>query len=492
MNLGRSVEVEMSVFRTAKSPKTPERVNDWQVEETLELARRKLERISLKRNRDELVELINRPSSDSIERKQMTLERLQRLGAVPRLAFCRLENFRIIKILGLGSYGKVFLVRLKSHRILPDKLYPTYFPQPLKKSDPAPPAAHRLPEGLSEDSDLCSKYWLPPSEKYPDDDKFKNYFAMKVVPKHMIANQPSDINHIQTELRNLKRMEHPFVIRLVSSFQTRQKVFFVTEYYPGGDLFSLLDQSSCLSENSTRFYLSEIILAIEYLHKNNIIYRDLKPENVVLDLNGHCRLIDFGLSRDNVVPSDNRCKTRCGTLNYMAPEVHFFLGHGRAADFWSLGALAYDMLCFAYPVHNSKYKDPIVFPKHLSDEVVSLLNGLLQKDPLVRLGSLKLAPDGTVISGGVDDVKNHPFFQRIPDWDLVLLKKIKPPWKPGFSCPMDATNFFSDFNVVYPTISFSSKYNIEHVKQRHFEDFNYVNPKFFEGEKEPEVNRETD
>ncbi len=159
---------------------------------------------------------------------------------------------RILKVLGLGTFGKVFLVRLKSHRLISEDLYPHFFPQYSKFVGPEP---GRLPDGLAEESPACSKYWLPPNKLYPETDAFQvmeglsrettaspeqllpsflqNYYAMKVVPKHLILRHSNDVCHLQTELRTLKKMDHPFLVRLISSFQTKQKVFFITDYYPG-------------------------------------------------------------------------------------------------------------------------------------------------------------------------------------------------------------------------------------------------------------------
>ena len=117
----------------------------------------------------------------------MTKERLGQIGAVPKLAFCRLENFRLMRVLGVGSYGKVFLVRMKSHRILPDSLYPNRFPQINNKNTEQEKTVDIWPEGLSGNSDLCSKYWLPRVTGSEEDSMFRPYYAMKVVPKRMVS-----------------------------------------------------------------------------------------------------------------------------------------------------------------------------------------------------------------------------------------------------------------------------------------------------------------
>ena len=131
------------------------------------------------------------------------------------------------------------------------------------------------------------------------------------------------------------------------------------------------------------------------------------------------------------------------------------------------------MSCF------SRYKAVIKYPSHLSKEAVSLLKGLLIKDPNQRLGALVLSDTGAIVSGGANDVKRHPFFARINDWDGVLQKKLTPPWVPDVQSPMDTAYFDPECSQIYPRLSFSSKYYIVREKQKHFENFNCINPNYF-------------
>jgi hypothetical protein len=202
----------MAAFRNVKSPKSPIRADDSEIDHLLESVKRKLEKLATQTARDELSELVNSDSKlDLPERKEMTKEKLSKIGAIPKLGFCRLENFRLMRVLGVGSYGKVFLVRMKSHRILPDSLYPNRFPQISKGSEPENNKEF-WPEGLSKNSDLCSKYWLPRMTNSMEESVFQHYFAMKVVTKQVVAQHKNDIGHLQTELRALRQINHPFLV----------------------------------------------------------------------------------------------------------------------------------------------------------------------------------------------------------------------------------------------------------------------------------------
>jgi len=177
----------------------------------------------------------------------------------------------------------------------------------------------------------------------------------------------------------------------------------------------------------SRYYAAELVLAIGHLHSKNIIYRDLKPENVVLDGQGHCILTDFGLAKQDIT-NNNPTHTFCGTPEYLAPEIIKGKGHSKPVDWWSLGILIYEMLVGLPPFYsenmNEMYelilKAPLKFPSFVPNEAQSLLKGLLERDETKRLG------------GGKDDYKEiqtHPFFAPI-DWDKLYAKKITPPFVP--------------------------------------------------------------
>merc|ERR1711904_287604 len=191
----------------------------------------------------------------------------------------------------------------------------------------------------------------------------------------------------------LVRATHPFIVNLEYAFQTPKKLYFVLEYCPGGELFFHLSRAGRFSEGRCRFYASELLLAIQYMHSLNIIYRDLKPENVLLDAQGHAKLTDFGLSKEGI--EDNfSAKSMCGTPEYLAPEIIEKRGHGKAVDWYSLGALMYEMLTGLPPFYTRDREQlferirrgELSYPSYVSDVAKSLLQRMLDRDPPKRLG----------------------------------------------------------------------------------------------------------
>ncbi|OMJ69442.1 hypothetical protein SteCoe_32837 [Stentor coeruleus] len=247
-------------------------------------------------------------------------------------------------------------------------------------------------------------------------------YAMKVLQKDKIISQKL-IKYALTERNVLSYMKHPFIVTLNFAFQTIDKLFLILNYCPGGDLGSHLSIEKRFTEYRARIYLCEIILAIEELHKHNIIFRDLKPDNVVLDEDGHALLTDFGLSKEKV--HDNyEAKSFCGSLAYLAPEVIRRQGHGKAVDWYLLGVLFYEMVAGKPPYFsmdkneliNNIQRGKLKMPSYLSSEARELIIDLLQRDPAKRLGAIRDA----------DEVKEHRFFKGI-DWNSVYRKELCPP-----------------------------------------------------------------
>ncbi|KAA0194032.1 Ribosomal protein S6 kinase beta-1 [Fasciolopsis buskii] len=181
---------------------------------------------------------------------------------------------------------------------------------------------------------------------------------MKVLKKASIVTNAKDTAHTKSERNILEMIKHPFLVQLHYAFQTPGKLYLVLEFLAGGELFMQLEKEGVFMENQASFYLAEITLAIGHLHSMGIIYRDLKPENVLLDIEGHVKLTDFGLSKERV-DRDHLTHTFCGTIEYMAPEILLRQGHGRAVDWWSLGTLMYDMLSGAPPFTGEDRKQTI-------------------------------------------------------------------------------------------------------------------------------------
>ena len=248
-------------------------------------------------------------------------------------------------------------------------------------------------------------------------------FAMKVLRKERIMGQ-NLMKYAIAERNVLSLSNHPFIVKLNFAFQTSSKLFLILEYCPNGDLAKHLLFEKRFTEERAKFYICEILLALENLHQRDIIFRDLKPDNVVLDEEGHCKLTDFGLSKEGVNENQS-AKSFCGSIAYLAPEMLKKQGHGKAVDWYLLGVLFYEMIVGITPFftnrkedifHNIEYGE-LKIPEFVSPQAASLIRGLLQKDPNKRLGgSIKDA----------QEIKEHPYFKDV-DWDMVYNKKITPP-----------------------------------------------------------------
>mmetsp|Transcript_5320 Transcript_5320/g.5276 ORF Transcript_5320/g.5276 Transcript_5320/m.5276 type:complete len:510 (+) Transcript_5320:194-1723(+) len=251
------------------------------------------------------------------------------------------------------------------------------------------------------------------------------YFAMKILRKNKVMGQ-NIVKYAMTERNVLSYMRHPFIVGLKYAFQTQNKLFLILDYCPGGDLGSHIAREKRFSETRARIYLCEILVALEELHKRDIIFRDLKPDNVVLDSEGHAMLTDFGLSKEGVLDNFS-AKSFCGSVAYLAPEMLKRQGHGKAVDWYLLGVLLYEMLV-GIPPYFSHNKDQLFhniqhstlkIPTSLSPDAKSLMKGLLQREPSKRLGSRRDA----------EEIKEHHFFYGI-NWDSVMRRELRPPRPP--------------------------------------------------------------
>lgn len=177
-----------------------------------------------------------------------------------------------------------------------------------------------------------------------------HYYAMKVLSKAKIMSH-NLTRYAMTERNVLSLATHPFIVKLHYAFQTQEKLFLILDYCPGGDLAEYLQLEKRFNEDKTRLYSSEILLALEELHRKDIIFRDLKPDNIVLDHDGHAMLTDFGLSKEGVYGIDAEAKSFCGSYAYLAPEMLRKVGHGKAVDWYLLGVVIYEMLCGIPPYY---------------------------------------------------------------------------------------------------------------------------------------------
>lgn len=304
------------------------------------------------------------------------------------------SQFELLKVLGQGSYGKVFLVRK------------------VKGSD-----AGQL-------------------------------YAMKVLKKATLKVRDRVRSKMERDI--LAEVNHPFIVKLHYAFQTEGKLYLILDFLRGGDLFTRLSKEVMFTEEDVKFYLAELALALDHLHGLGIIYRDLKPENILLDEEGHIKITDFGLSKE-AIDHDKRAYSFCGTIEYMAPEVVNRRGHTQSADWWSFGVLMFEMLTGSLPFQGKDRKETMALilkaklgmPQFLSVEAQSLLRALFKRNPCNRLGA------GI---DGVEEIKRHPFFVTI-DWNKLYRKEIKPPFKPAVGRPEDTFHFDPEFTARTPTDS---------------------------------------
>ncbi|ORZ24529.1 kinase-like domain-containing protein [Absidia repens] len=298
--------------------------------------------------------------------------------------------------------------------------------------------------------------------------KSQQLYAMKILKKASFVVQGKQANQLKTERQILEEVRHPFIVKLYYAFQTSDELHMVLEYAVGGELFRHLSHEGMFSEPMARFYAAELVLALEHLHSLGIVYRDLKPENCLLDAQGHVILTDFGLSKVTV-SMDGKSNTICGTLEYIAPEILMGLDYDYVVDWWSLGILLYDMLTGSPPFTGQRKKTTdailskkIQMPYYLTSDAKDLLSKLLRKNPNVRLGA---KPKKT------DAVRKHRFFSKI-HWKDLENRKVMPPICPVVTDPAAAENFDPQFtNQAIVGSPPSTHYEEKH---HHFRDFSFV------------------
>uniref|UniRef100_A0A0N4ZPC4 protein kinase C n=1 Tax=Parastrongyloides trichosuri TaxID=131310 RepID=A0A0N4ZPC4_PARTI len=328
-----------------------------------------------------------------------------------------LSNFRLISVLGRGHFGKVILSQYKNTQ---------------------------------------------------------QYFALKILKKGDILAR-DEVESLNTEKRIFEiasRSNHPFLVNLHGCFQTKEHVFFVMEYSMGGDLMRHI-HDDIFSEERACFYASCVLLGLEFLHGNNIIYRDLKLDNLLLDAQGYVKLADFGLCKEGMGPNDTT-STFCGTPEFLAPEVLVESCYTRAIDWWGLGVLIFEMLVGEPPfsgddeeeIFDSIVNDDVRYPRFLSIEAISIMRRLMRKNPERRLG------------GGEKDakeVKEQRFFSHINwEWDKLLRKEIKPKFTPKIKGYEDVSNFDEEFTKELPTFSpAKDRRIITEADQSMFKDFDF-------------------
>ncbi|XP_061497981.1 protein kinase C isoform X4 [Anopheles gambiae] len=328
-----------------------------------------------------------------------------------------LNDFNFIKVLGKGSFGKVMLAEKKGT----DEVY-----------------------------------------------------AIKVLKKDVIL-QDDDVDCTMTEKRILAlAAKHPFLTALHSCFQTPDRLFFVMEYVNGGDLMFQIQRARKFDEPRAAFYAAEVTLALQFLHRNGVIYRDLKLDNILLDAEGHCKLADFGMCKEGIT-GDNLTSTFCGTPDYIAPEILQELDYGPSVDWWALGVLMYEMMAGQPPfeadneddLFEAILRDDVLYPVWLSREAVSILKGFMTKNAAKRLGC----------TDGENQIRSHPFFKDM-DWEALEQRKVRPPFRPRVRSARDALNFDTEFTKEDPVLTPVPNDIIRCINQDEFAGFSFTNPEF--------------
>ncbi|XP_071776642.1 protein kinase C theta type isoform X2 [Centroberyx gerrardi] len=337
------------------------------------------------------------------------------LYAVPRKEHQHkftIDSFALHKMLGKGSFGKVFLAELK---------------------------------GTGQ------------------------FFAVKALKKDVVL-MDDDVECTMVERRVLSlAWEHPFLTHLYCTFQTKENLFFVMEYLNGGDLMFHIQSCHKFDLHRSTFYAAEIVCGLQFLHSKGIVYRDLKLDNVLLDSEGHIKIADFGMCKENM-QEDSRTSTFCGTPDYIAPEILLGQKYNSSVDWWSFGVLLYEMLIGQSPFHGrdeeelfqSIRTDDPCYPRWLPKDARDMLVKLFVREPEQRLG----------VKG---NIRHHNFFHGT-DWNALEQRQVEPPFRPTVKSASDCSNFDKEFINEKPRLSCADRTLINSVDQTMFRNFSFVNP----------------
>uniref|UniRef100_A0A8C1IWE3 Protein kinase C n=1 Tax=Cyprinus carpio TaxID=7962 RepID=A0A8C1IWE3_CYPCA len=348
------------------------------------------------------------------EGRRPSLEQSEPLYATPRKEHHKfnLDNFILHKMLGKGSFGKVFLAELK---------------------------------GAGQ------------------------FFAVKALKKDVVL-MDDDVECTMVERRVLSlAWEHPFLTHLYCTFQTKENLFFVMEYLNGGDLMFHIQTCHRFDLPRSTFYAAEIVCGLQFLHSKGIVYRDLKLDNILLDIDGHIKIADFGMCKENIFGEARTC-TFCGTPDYIAPEILLGQKYGISVDWWSFGVLLYEMLIGQSPFHGhdeeelfqSIRTDDPCYPRWLTRDARDILVKLFVREPERRLG----------VKG---NIRHHAFF-RETDWIALEKRQVEPPFRPTVKSASDCSNFDKEFINEKPRLSVTDCIMINSVDQTMFNNFSFINP----------------
>jgi len=267
-------------------------------------------------------------------------------------------------------------------------------------------------------------------------------YALKTISKRQLI-QANQVKGVLREKQIMNQIDHPFILGLISSMQDKNNLYLLLPLIQGGELFNVVhtDKRDGITNSASIFYAACILEALGHLHERNIVYRDMKPENALIDNRGYCIMVDLGFAKVVV----DKTYTLCGTPEYLAPEIIMSKGHDKAVDYWSFGVLIYEMLVGRSPFYFygtdqvSLFKRIVMVkyscPPAVSEDAKSLIKQLLVRRQSSRLGNL---------SRGYHDVKEHQWFAPM-DFDALLRYELKAPWIPNIKNPLDASHF-EDFS----------------------------------------------
>ncbi|KAI9836412.1 MAG: Serine/threonine kinase [Sarea resinae] len=299
----------------------------------------------------------------------------------------------------------------------------------------------------------------------------KQLYAIKVLKKEFIIEN-DEVESTRSEKRVFlvaNKERHPFLLNLHACFQTETRIYFVMEYIRGGDLMWHIQRGQ-FGTKRAQFYAAEVCLALKYFHENGVIYRDLKLDNILLSLDGHIKIGDYGLCKEEMWYG-NTTSTFCGTPEFMAPEILLDKKYGRAVDWWAFGVLVYQMLLQQSPfrgededeIYDAILADEPLYPIHMPRDSVSILQKLLTREPELRLGS-----------GPTDaaEIMSQPFFRNV-NWEDVYHKRIQPPFLPQITSATDTSNFDQEFTSVTPVLT-PVQSVLSQAMQEEFRGFSYT------------------
>lgn len=263
-------------------------------------------------------------------------------------------------------------------------------------------------------------------------------FALKQMKKSQIVETRQQ-QHIMSEKEIMMAANCDFIVKLFKTFKDRKYLYMLMESCLGGELWTILRDRGNFDDQTTRFYTACVVEAFDYLHSQGIIYRDLKPENLLLDLKGYVKLVDFGFAKKLQV--GRKTWTFCGTPEYVAPEVILNKGHDISADYWSLGVLMFELLTGTPPftgpdpmkTYNSILKgiDAVEFPRNITKTANGLIKRLCRDNPAERLGYQR---------GGIKDIQKHKWFEGFY-WEGLKNRSLAPPIVPNVRSVIDCSNF---------------------------------------------------